>query len=217
MFDYETKSLWPVISGESIVGVMKGKRLAEVVSSQKITWKEWNNLHPDTKVLSYDGRQTAGYDNYKDYHSSRAKTGIYTVKQKDNRLKPKTTVIGLEINGKRKVYPVELFKKKGIMSDVFEDLPLLFCHDKTTNNTIVYNRKIEDKILEFKEVKISPFERNNVYAHIAVDTPTGSKWDLNTGKAVDGIFKGKSLEKVDFKKVYWFVWADYYPDSKIYK
>jgi len=215
MFDYETDSLWAVISGESIKGSLEGKRLNEIVSSQKITWGEWKQLHPETKVLSYNGRQTTGFDNYRDYHNSRAKTGILTVKNKDSRLKPKTTVIGLEINDEKKVYPLDLFKSNKILEDTFQNVQLLLYHDKVTNNTVVYDRNIDDKILEFNEPTRTHFERNSEI--VAVDTVTNSKWDLNTGEAIDGEFKGRFMGKVNFKKVYWFIWADFYPDSKIHK
>lgn len=215
MFDYETKSLWTVISGESISGVNEGKNLNEIKSSQKISWGEWKHLHPNTRVLTYNGKQTTGYDNYRDYHKSRAKTGIHTVKNKDNRLRPKTTVIGLTINQEKKAYSLDSFKNNKLITDVFQDIPLLLFHDKKTNNTVVYNRTIDDKILEFKEQKSSHFIRNNNC--LATDKLTGTKWELSTGMAISGKLEGKSLQKIDFKKVYWFIWADYYPKSKIYK
>lgn len=215
MFDYETESLWSAISGKSVEGAMEGKRLSEIVSAQKITWKEWQKLHPDTKVLSYHGKETTGYDNYMDYHSSWVKTGIFPVENRDNRLKPKTTVIALDIDGKQKVYPLDLFKKTKIILDNFQGLPLLFYHDNSTNNTIVYNRKLSDVTIEFNELKVSKFQRNG--NDIVGDKTTSGKWDLKTGKAIEGSLKGKFLKKVDFKKVYWFIWADYYQESEIYK
>jgi len=215
MFDYETESLWTSISGESIKGDLHGKRLKSVISSQKITWGEWKELHPNTKILSYRGNQTAGYDNYRGYHKSMLKTGIHTVENKDDRLKDKSTVIGLVVNGDCKVYPISLFKKNKIVSDEFRDIPLLLYHDNSTNNTIVYNRKLGNNIFEFRMSKPSFFDRNKT--DIVIDNITGTKWDLKTGKAIEGSLSSQALKKVDFKKVYWFIWADYFPESDIYE
>lgn len=215
MFDYETESLWTAISGESIRGDMEGERLKEVISAQKITWGEWQRLHPDTKVLTYRRRQTAGYDNYRDYHKSGLKTGILPVENRDDRLKVKSTVIGLDINGKQKAYPLDLFKKTKIVSNDFQGLSLLLYHDNSTNNTVVYNRKLGENVFEFNMAKSPFFDRNAT--DIAVDNLTGTKWDLKTGKAIEGNLGGQVLERVHFRNVYWFIWADYYPDSEIYK
>lgn len=214
MFDYETKSLWTAISGESLEGIMEGKRLEEVASSQKITWGEWHRLHPDTKILSYHSKETAGYDNYRDYHNSWLKTGIFPPENRDPRLKPKTTVIGLDINGRQKAYPLDLFKNTMIISDDFQGMPLLLYHDSLTNDTIVYSRRIEDVILEFGGLKPSAFQQDKDTA--TTDNSTKTIWDLKTGKAINGPLKGKVMERVNFKKAYWFIWSDFFWDSEVY-
>ncbi len=208
MFDYETESLWPVISGEAITGIMKGERLKEVVSSQKISWQEWFNAHPNSKALSYYGQESPGFDNYMDYHTSWIKTGIFPVENRDPRLKPKTTIIGLNIDGQQKAYPLDLFKSRTIITDRFGGLPLLIYHDNSTNNTIVYKARAGKHASNFNMSN----ERD-----IVVDSVTGSKWNLKTGDAIEGKLKGKRLEMVDFKNAYWFIWAEYYPDTAVYK
>lgn len=215
MFDYETGSLWTAISGESLEGDMAGGRLKELTSAQKLTWGEWLRLHPDTKALSYHGRETAGYDNYRDYHNSWLKTGILPVENKDSRLKVKSIVIGLDINGKRKAYPLGIFKDTNIVTDDFQGLPLLLYHDKASNYTVVYNRKIDNTALEFSRLDASKFRRDA--NDVVIDAISGSKWDLKAGNAMEGSLKGKAMTKVKFRNVYWFIWADYYPDSEIYR
>lgn len=213
MFDYETESLWPVITGESITGVMKGKKLKEIVSSQKIAWKEWKLLYPDTKVLSLHKKETPGYDNYMDYHTSLVKTGIFPVENRDHRLDPKTTVISININGKQKVYPLDIFRKRKYISDKFQDSHLLIYHDSRTNNTVVYNRSIENTILDFNNHSLNNKKDKSVFK----DSLTETEWDLDKGVAIKGKLKGTELKKIDFKNIYWFIWAEYFPLSEIYK
>ncbi len=215
MFDYETESLWNAISGEAVKGELKGEKLQEIASIQKILWKEWKVMHPDTKVLTYKGKESAGYDNYREYHKSKTKTGIIRVASKDKRLKPKETVIALEIEGNQKVYPLNIFKNRKIVSDSFQKRDLLFYHDHLTNNTIVYIRKIGETILEFPDLNNPLLQQ--ISDDIITDKTTGTKWDMKSGMAIDGALKGKELEMIEFKNVYWFVWADHYPDTEIYK
>ncbi len=134
---------------------------------------------------------------------------------KDSFSNDKSTVIGLVVNGACKVYPISLFKKNKKVSDEFHDIPLLLYYDNSTNNTIVYNRKLGNNIFEFRMSMPSFFDRNKT--DIVIDNITGTKRDLRTGKAIEGCLRSQALKKVDFKKVYWFIWADYFPESDIYE
>ena len=215
MFDYETESLWNAISGEAVKGALKGEKLKEITSTQKIPWKEWKRLHPDTKVLTHEGRESPGYDNYMNYHKNKTATGIVNITNKDNRLKLKETVIALEIDGMRKVYPINIFKKRKTISDTFQKRHLLVYHDQITNNTLVYNRMIGKTILEFPDIDNPSLHIEA--ADIITDKATGTKWNINSGIAVYGSLKGKKLVRIGFKNIYWFVWADHYPYTEIYK
>ncbi len=215
MFDYETESLWNAISGEAIKGELKGKKLQEVECAQKIQWKEWKELYPDTKVLTYKGRESTGHDNYNNYHKNSAATGIISVTNKDDRLKPKDTVIALQIDNWQKVYPLEIFRKRKTVSDTFQKRPLLLYHDHITDNTRVYSRKMGGTILEFTDMDNSPSMQKS--ADIMTDKSTGTKWNVKYGIAIEGPLKSKKLNSIEFKNVYWFVWADHYPGTEIYK
>jgi len=204
IFDYETESLWPIVYGKAINGKLSGKKADRVVNSQKMSWGAWKALHPDTLVLFHRGSSTVGYDVYREYHESE-QTGIYPVKNIDKRLGAKTEVIGIEVNGKHKAYACSIFDNTKIVTDKFQGLNLLVYRNKETNSIMAYDRQIDGQVIEFNSSK-----------DFATDNITNTTWDLENGIGIQGSMKGKLLRPVSFMSVYWFVWADYYPDTEVF-
>lgn len=217
LIDYETDSLWTAISGEALTGPEAGKRLTILPSAQQVPWGTWVRMHPETTIATYEGIQTPGFDSYKDYHRSRLRTGIHAVKNEDQRLEPKSMVVGLDLDGKQRAYPFAVFARTKIVSDVFRDVPLLLYHDEVTGHTAVYRREAGadgERVLTFGDLPTEVFDHDPT--HVVSDLTTGTEWDLRTGEAVAGELQGAHLEPVPFENLYWFVWADHYPKTKLY-
>ncbi len=206
MFDYETESLWPIVYGRAIDGKLSGRKINNLVKGQKMPWVAWRELHPDTLVLSHRGSRTIGYDAYGDYHKSK-RTGIYPVQNINKELSAKTNVIGIEVNGKHKAYPFSIFDNTKIVTDEFQGLNLLIYRNKETNNIMVYDRRVDGYVIDFKKDSSKGF---------ATDDITKTTWDLRNGVGTKGSMKGKLLQRVSFISVYWFVWADYFPETEIF-
>jgi len=100
------ESLWSQVLGEAVVGAHTGKKLV-VIPSDIIRWSEWRRLYPNTKVLSTETGATRDYgrDPYGDYYSSRSI--MFGSSITDTRLHPKALVIGVEVDGVFKAYPLE--------------------------------------------------------------------------------------------------------------
>jgi hypothetical protein len=206
MFDYETESLWPIVYGEAIDGELTGRKLNNIPGSQIMSWGAWKTLHPDTLVLSHHGSRTIGYDAYADYHKGED-TGIYPARNIDKRLSTKTTVIGIEVNDKHKAYPFSLFNNTKIVTDKFQGLNLLVYRNNETGSIMVYDRKVDEHVIDFEKYMSRDF---------AIDSITNTTWDLENGIGIKGNMKGKTLRPVKFLSVYWFVWADYHPETEIF-
>jgi hypothetical protein len=119
LYDRKTGSLWSQLLSRAVTGKMKGTRL-KVLPLMVTTWAEWKQLYPETVVLSRDTGHFRDYDRdpYAGYETSQ---GIYfPVSKKDPRYHPKEQILGLEINGQFKAYPVaELSLTKGKLKDEF--------------------------------------------------------------------------------------------------
>lgn len=204
MFDYETESLWSIVYGEAIDGELTGGKLNTIPWCQKVPWGAWKKLHQDTLVLSYHGSRTIGYDVYGDYHKNQ-ETGIFPAGNIDARLGIKANVIGIEVNDKHKAYPFYLFSKTAIITDEFDGMNLLVYRNNDTGIIKVYDRQVGGAVINFEE------NRNDT-----TDSVTNTTWDLENGIGIKGSMKDKTLHPVTFLAVYWFVWADYYPDAEVF-
>jgi len=97
MQDFETDSYWAIMLDRAIAGEMAGTELKKMPVSEKVQWKQWQKKHPNTMVLSVDGREDAP-NAYRDYFSS--KQGFRNSTAKDDRLNTKTPIFAFQKDGK---------------------------------------------------------------------------------------------------------------------
>lgn len=107
MYDHQTESLWSQIAARAVSGELKGTGL-ERVAVAHTSWKDWQQRHPGTEVLSIDTgfRRDYYHSPYSDYVLSNRI--MFPVAHHDDRLASKELVIGLEIDGQFKAYPLAL-------------------------------------------------------------------------------------------------------------
>jgi len=117
--DERTESLWSQILGEAVLGPLTGTKL-KIVSSDTVLYGDWKKQHPDTLVLSRDtgALRTYGFDPYSSYYTN--DTVSFGATFADSRLHPKTLVLGVELNGSFKAYPVDTLSE-GITEDTIAD------------------------------------------------------------------------------------------------
>jgi len=110
LYDHQTESLWSQLMEKAIAGPLAGKRLKRLTSI-RTSWKAWREKNPHALVLSTDTGFTRNYsvDPYEGYYRS---LGIwFPVGDVRTDLSPKEMVLGIEINGKAKAYPISQLKK----------------------------------------------------------------------------------------------------------
>lgn len=116
MYDETTDTYWQQIDGKAIVGELTGQELKEI-SIDTVSWRDWKIAHPDSEVLSQDtgiGRNY-GRDPYGNYYEDSFL--IFPVENEDNRIHPKTQIVGIEVNGKYKAYIREGIDKEEKIQD----------------------------------------------------------------------------------------------------
>lgn len=90
----------------------------------------------------------------------------------------------LGFNGRKgtRIWDLHDLNQHTIVNDVFEGRPMLIHFDRPSFSAFIYDRRVDDRTLEFER-------RNNK----TVDKQTGSRWNLRTGRCLDGSLKGKRL------------------------
>lgn len=103
MRDRQTDSWWALMSSQAIGGPLEGTKLPEIAGSVKTTWGEWRAKHPDTLVLSVDGREHVPRNPYDGYF--RGADTFRGAAPKDDRLPAKEPVYGFELDGRKWAIP----------------------------------------------------------------------------------------------------------------
>ena len=112
MYDHQTESLWSQILATAVSGRLKGAEL-ERIPVMHTTWADWSELHPLTEVLSIDTgyRRDYYHDPYGNYAISNQV--MFPVSNYDNRLSAKELILGLDIDGQFKAYPLSQLPEGG--------------------------------------------------------------------------------------------------------
>ena len=103
MRDRETGSWWSIMKGEAIGGEFEGKALTELPLGEKVQWGHWSASHPQTLVLSVEGRQHVERNPYDEYFDSADPfRGFDPV---DSRLPAKEPIFAFKFGGKAYAAP----------------------------------------------------------------------------------------------------------------
>jgi hypothetical protein len=130
----------------------------------------------------------------------------------DGRLHPKTQVLGIAHGDVARAYPHSAVSEAstrteaGVVNDDVGGLPVVVA--VTTDGTLVaYARRVDGETLRF--------DRPDSTADVLLAGQ--SRWDLSTGRVVDGPHEGTTLDRAnDRSPMFWFAWADFFPETEIY-
>ena len=203
MIDRETGTVWTHLDGKAIRGASQGSRMTMVPVPQ-MTWKDWMLLHPDTKVLSPD---TPFQRRYRP-----VRIGVFNPREArfgDDRLAANALVVGVEVNGQFKAYPLEeLQRAGGVVNDTLADEPILVIYDNDVQIGLAYSRVTESGTLEFYNASTQGLEMR--------DRQTDSTWDPQ-GRAVSGSLAGTTLEFASSFISEWYGWSGYHPETVLFE
>ena len=168
-------------------------------------WKDWKQLYPNSLVLSTDTGFTRPYgvDPYGDYYTSDQL--FFPISNVDKRLGLKEMVVGLDNEGQYKAYILHQIESRKVIHDkVGYKSIVLFSLDPRMVRA--YSPIINSKALDFQY---------NASTNKIIDKQTGSEWNFD-GLAVNGQLKGKQLTRLAFDEGFWFSWAAFHPQTKIF-
>ena len=202
MVDRETGSVWTHLDGKAIRGPLQGARMTMVPSPQ-MTWGEWKESHPGTMVLSPD---TPFRSRYRPVRIARFNQREATFG--DDRLAANALVVGAEVNGEYKGYPVEVLNEAaGVVNDLMDGLPIVVIYDEYAQTGLAFSRQADGRVLEFYNASERGFELR--------DRQTGSTWD-HQGRAISGPLAGTSLRFVPSFISEWYGWSGYHPETLLF-
>jgi hypothetical protein len=208
MRDDETGTWWQQVSGKAIQGPLKGKQLKSVFHDE-ISFSIWKREQPQGRVLKPDERILASNQYAKsDWETSVGAMRVVEGTDVDQRLAPRTLVVGVSAGGKSVAYPLTALQKQSPIIDTVGSVPIVIVLGDDKRSVRAFERTVDGRRLEF-------FQKTENNEFQLIDAETGSTWNFE-GKATSGPLSGRELKKVFVLEDYWFDWRIYHPDTTIY-
>jgi hypothetical protein len=207
--DIETGSRWQQSSLEAISGPLAGEHL-ELYPFLLTSWEEWLRLNPQTLVLkplpgyaeripAKNAQLRAGY--------SLSKSAPADVLHRDDRLKAYTKIIGLNVGGASRAFPLDALARVRVINEELDTQPILVVHQPKSETTTAFVARVNGMRLTFEEA--------NAGATALIDHETRSRWDAY-GNCTSGKLKGTQLEMLILQPEYWFAWSEFRPKTTIF-
>ena len=134
MYDHQSDSLWSQIMAKAVSGKHQGKTL-NILPVEHTTWGDWKKRHPTTTVLSFDTGFNRNYGKSPYGNYDKSKTLYFPVEHRDRRYHPKEIVLGINVGGQFKAYPmIELNKAKSPLIDSVNDIQFSLVFDSQTRS-----------------------------------------------------------------------------------
>jgi hypothetical protein len=132
------------------------------------------------------------------------------VSASDSGLQDSDLVLGLDINGDVRAYPLDILVWHEIVNDDVggEPVAVTYCPLCFTNQ--VFNRTIDGQVVEFGTS--GKLYNSNL---VMYDRTSESLWSQALGQAIVGEHAGKKLERISFDVAFWKDWKALYPESKV--
>jgi hypothetical protein len=218
MYDRQTRSLWPQLTGQAAVGVLTGTTLTAYPIGA-VAWRDFRTTHPDTWVLSRDTGYNRPYgDNpYPDYDNPRDPPP-FDLPGTDGRLPPKERVVGIRDGTESVAIPRTALARDRVRAITLDGHRLTVWHrpgqasalDADTiaggqdiGTVAVYQATLDGRLLHF-----------TADADRFTDAETRTRWTV-LGHATSGPLAGRQLPAYPFVDTFWFAWVAFQPHTRI--
>lgn len=127
----------------------------------------------------------------------------------NNTMDSNRLVIGVEINGEAKAFPIQIIGYHHQVTDTIGNIPVLITYCTVCRTGRVYSPFVHGYPERFRLVGMDHF--NAMFE----DQTTKSWWRQATGVAIAGPLKGSALKEIPSRQLTLAAWLREYPDTKI--
>ena len=135
---------------------------------------------------------------------------VFATKSK-NKVPIDRLVLGVEINGDIKAYPIQYLAYHHQIVDTVGNEPLMVTYCNVCRTGRIFSAKVNGKNEAFRLVGMSQW--NAMFE----DKTTGSWWQQATGEAIIGPLKGSQLNEIECQQVTLREWFAQHPKSLIFQ
>lgn len=220
MYDRQTETWWQQATGQGIAGDLTGSQLTFLPASM-VSWQQFKESYPDAEVLSRDTGYSRSYGRnpYVGYDNILNSPFLYYGPETPGELPATARVLTLDINGEAVAYPYDVIDEVGVVNDTVGGEKIVvfwqpgvaspfdrsdIASGKDVGAAAAFSRVLNGEVLTFSFVDGE-----------IVDDQTGSVWNV-LGEGVSGDLKGESLTQIISINHFWFSWAAFRPETRIY-
>jgi hypothetical protein len=219
MYDRQTETWWQQATGEAIAGELTGAQL-EFYPASMIAWEDFKSLYPDGRVLSRATGTSRNYGSnpYFGYDDIDQTPFLYNGPTPET-LPPMARVLTVDLNGEAVAYPYDVLQEQRVINDTAggEEIVVFWTEGtasaldtrqipegREVGAAVAFSRSLEGQVLTFRAA-----------GDQILDEQTGSQWNI-FGQAVAGGLQGKQLPPVVSINHFWFSWAAFRPETRVY-
>ncbi|WP_299445054.1 DUF3179 domain-containing protein [uncultured Phycicoccus sp.] len=219
MYDRQTESLWPQLTGVASVGALTGTAL-EAIPMGTVGWRDFAAAHPEALVLSQDTgfARPYGTNPYAGYDDPDGRLLFALPGDPDTRLSVKERVVGVSDGSDAVAVRRASLVGRGPLELTVGSRDVVLWHRPGQASALdtsriadgaeigsvgVFEPLVGDRLLHFE-----------LRGEDIVDRETGSRWDV-LGRATSGPLDGAELTPSLFLDTFWFAWVAFHPDTRL--
>lgn len=221
MYDRQTESWWQQAGGDAIAGEMAGRRLA-FYPAAIVAWADFRSAYPAGRVLSNETGflRDYGRNPYVGYDDVDQPPWLYQGPATPGQMPPMARVLTVDGGSEAVAYPYDALQTAGVVNDAVAGKPVVVFWVAGTASALddfavaggrdvgaanAFSAELDGRRLSFRR-----------QGDRILDEQTGSEWD-GLGRAVGGELAGSRLESLVSVNHFWFSWAAFRPDTRIYQ
>jgi hypothetical protein len=219
MYDRQTESLWPQLTGQASVGALTGTQLTAVPMGV-VGWGQFRTAHPDSLVLTRD----TGYDRpygrnpYVGYDDPNGGLLVEPPGGRDPRLPVKARVIGIRVGDHALAIRRDEVVDAGVLTVTLAGQDILVWHTPGQRSALDADAIADSRDIGTVGV-FDPRMGNRTLTFSPVgggfrDQQTGSAWNV-LGESTGGPLKGSRLEPLIHVDTFWFAWEAFQPATAL--
>jgi hypothetical protein len=134
-----------------------------------------------------------------------------SVKEADKILEDSELVVGLNVNGDIRAYPLQILVWHEIVNDNVGGVPVAITYCPLCFTNQIFNRTLQDgNVVEFGTS--GKLYNSNL---VMYDRNSDSLWSQGLAQGIVGKYAGVNLQRIPFDVANWKEWKELYPESKV--
>ncbi len=220
MYDRQTESLWPQLTGKASVGALTGTQLRSIPMGV-VGWKQFRETHPEALVLTRDTGFVRSYGTNPYFWRDDDPDGDLLVDppvDTDARLPVKERVVGITQGGESVAVRRSQVVEQGVVGLNVGGSRLVVWHQPGQASALDADRFSDGQEVGSIGVFLPVLDGRQLTFAVRdgrlVDDQTGSTWGI-LGRATSGPLEGSRLPAVVHLDTFWFAWVGFRPDTRL--